>query len=152
MKQKGFTLMEIVVAMSVAFLMLGAVGSLLLSYVKSYKNSVVQGNGFNYLNDSIAIIEREVNNNSREVKTDENVIKIYYSDAITINYIEFKNGKLYTLYGNKYKLPMKGSYNNTIIDGVKDFVAIKSGKILYIKVVWNNGQSIERCLAIENAN
>ena len=144
--------MEIVVAMGLAFLMLGAVGSLLLSYVKIYKNSVVQDNGFNYLNDSIAIIEREVNSKSREVKTEENIIKIYYSDKTTINYIKCKNGKLYILYGNIYKLPMKGSHNNTIIDDVKEFVAIKSGKILYIKVVWYNGQSIERCLAIENAN
>jgi len=35
---------------------------------------------------------------------------------------------------------------------VKDFVAIKTGKILYIKIVWHNGQSIERSLAVKNAN
>ncbi|MBZ9608402.1 type II secretion system GspH family protein [Clostridium estertheticum] len=147
MKKKGFTLIEIVVVMALAFLMIGVVGSLLISYVKSYKSSILQNRGFNYLNDAICIIEKGVNQNAREVETSGNIITINYYKGSSPKYIKLLNEKLIVSSNKTSNLG-----NNTIIDDVKEFVAIKSGKILYIKVVWYNGQSIERCLAIENAN
>ena len=144
MKKKGFALMEIVIVMALVSLMVGAVGSMLISYVKSYKNSVVQNKGFNYLNDAIVIIDKEVNKKAGVVKAEGNIIEIDYADGTAINHIKCKNGELYILYTTMNK--------SVIIDDVKDFVAIKSGGNIYIKVVWYNGQSIERCLAIENAN
>ncbi len=47
---------------------------------------------------------------------------------------------------------MNSYTKSIIIEDVKDFIAIRTGKILYIKIIWHNGQSIERCLAIKNAN
>ncbi|MCB2291976.1 type II secretion system GspH family protein [Clostridium algoriphilum] len=152
MKKKGFTLIEIVIAMGLVFLMVGIVNSLLNSYVKSYKNSVVQNNGFNYLNEAISIIEKELNQHSASVKTENNVIKINYFDGEKINNIKCINSNLYILYGTKYAPPLDKGTKSVIIDDVKEFVAIKEGKIIYIKVAWYNGQSIERCLVIENAN
>jgi len=144
--------MEIVVVMALAFLMLGVVGSLIVSYSRSYKNSLLQNSGFNHLNSAINMIDSEVNEFAREVKTEGNVINIKYYDDVNkkirnpkcINCI---NGKL-SIFSNA------GTSNdpNTIMNGVKEFVAIKTGKILYIKIVWNNGQNIERSLAIKNAN
>lgn len=147
MKKKGFTLVEIIIVMAVAFLMMEIVGSMLVSNVKSYKNSVLENRGFNYLNDAIFIIEKEVTQNAREVKTEGNIITINYYKGTPQNYIKLINSNLYILYGGANFIS-----KSAIIDEVKDFVAIKKGKILYIKVVWYNGQSIERCLAIENAN
>lgn len=152
MKKKGVTLIEIVITMALLFLMLGMVDSMLISNLKGYKNSVVQNKGFNYLNEAIAIIEKEVNQDASAVKTEGNIIKINYSDGITLNHIKCINSNLYIIYGTKYSIPKDNSYKSIIIDDVKDFVAIKSGKNLYIKMLWYNGQSIERCLAIENAN
>jgi len=152
MKKKGFTLIEIVIAMGLVFLMVGIVDSMLNSYMKSYKNSVVQNNGFNYLNEAISIIEKEINQHSATVTTEDNVIKINYFDGDTINNIKYINSNLYILYGTTNRLPLDKSTKSLIIDNVKEFVAIKKGKIIYIKVTWYNGQSIERCLAIENAN
>ncbi len=152
MKKKGFTLIEIVIAMGLVFLMVGIVDSMLNSYMKSYKNSVVQNNGFNYLNEAISIIEKEINQHSATVTTVDNVIKINYFDGDTINNIKYINSNLYILYGTTNRLPLDKSTKSLIIDNVKEFVAIKKGKIIYIKVTWYNGQSIERCLAIENAN
>ena len=147
MKKKGFTLMEIVIVMALVFLMVGVVGSIFVSYVKSYKNSVVQNNGFNYLSEAIATIEKEVNYLVRDVKTEGNIININCYEGNSPKYIKCINGKV-SVFSN-----VEGKINrNTIVDDVKDFVAVKSGKILYIKVIWHNGQSIERCLAIENAN
>lgn len=147
MKKKGFTLMEIVVVMALAFLMLGVVASMLISYMKSYKNSLLQNNGFNYLNSSIVMIDSEVNQYASEVNTEGNIININCYKGNSPKHIKCINEKLIvsTNVGNDY-------YTNTIMKEVKDFVAIKSGKILYIKIVWHNGQSIERCLAIKNAN
>ena len=152
MKKKGVTLIEIVIIMALVFLMLGMVDSMLISNLKGYKNSVVQNKGFNYLNEAIAIIEKEVNQDAIAVKTEGNIIKINYSDGITLNHIKCINSNLYIIYGTKYSIPKDNSYKSIIVDDVKDFVAIKSGKNLYIKMLWYNGQSIERCLAIENAN
>lgn len=152
MKKKGFTLIEIVIVMVLVFLLAGVVNSMLISYVKSYKNSILQNKGFNYLNDAIVIIDKEVNYKAMEVKTEENIIKINYSDGTTLNHIKCINSNLYILYGTKNSIPEDSSSKSLIIDDVKEFVAIKSGKILYIKVVWYNGQNIERYLAIENAN
>lgn len=149
MKKKGFTLIEIVIAMALVFLVIGAVDSMFISYAKNYKNSVVQNRGLNYLSEAIAIIEREVNQAASSVKTENNIIKINYFDRSTSNHIKRINSNLYILYDVRNGIDAQRSI---IIDDVKDFVAIKSGKILYIKVVWINGQSIERCLAIENAN
>ena len=152
MIKKGFTLVEIIIVMALVFLMMGVIDCMLISDVKSYKNSVVQSKGFNYLNESIAIIEKEVNQKAIVVKAEGNIVKINYTDGITLNHIKWVNNKLYILYGTINSIPTDSSTKSVIIDDVKDFVAIKSGKILYIKVIWYNGQSIERCLVIENAN
>ena len=47
MKKKGFTLVEITIVMALVFLMMGVIDGMLISYVKSYKNSVLQNKGFN---------------------------------------------------------------------------------------------------------
>jgi len=152
MKKKGVTLIEIVMAMALVFLMLGVVDSMIISYLKNYKNNVIENKGFNYLNEAIAIIEKEVNGEAIKVKTEENIIKISYTDGSTLNHIKLINSNLYLLYGTGISIPMDNSSKSAIIDDVKDFVAIKSGKTLYIKIIWQNGQTIERCLAIKNAN
>jgi prepilin-type N-terminal cleavage/methylation domain-containing protein len=152
LKKRGFTLLEMVIAMALVFLLLGVVDSIMISYLKKYKNTVIQNRGFNYLSESIAIIQKEVNLNASEIITEGNIIKIKYVDGRTINHIKCINSNLYILYGTKYSVPQDNSYKSLIIDDVKGFVATKSGRILYIKVIWKNGQSIERCLVIENAN
>ncbi|MBW9156294.1 hypothetical protein [Clostridium tagluense] len=152
MKKSGATLIEIVIVMGLVFLMVGVVDSMLISYLKNYKNNVLENEGFNYLNEAIAIIEKEVNEDASTITTEDNIIKINYSDGITINYIKCINGNLYILYGTKNITPVENSHKNVIIDDLKDFVARRTRKTLYIKVTWHNGQSIERCLAIENAN
>lgn len=152
MKKRGSTLIEIVIVMGLVFLMLGVVNSMLISYLKNYKNNILENKGFNYLNEGIARIEKEVNEGASIVKTEGNIIKINYSDGITLNYIKCINSNLYLLYGSKYSVPVDSSYKSIIIDDVKCFEATKLGRTLYIKVGWYNGQTIERCLAIENAN
>jgi len=94
MKKKGFTLMEIVVVMALAFLILGVVGSILISYVKSYKNSLVQNNGFNYLNSAIVMLDTEVNQYASEVKTEGNIINIVCYKGSSPKHIKCVNGKL----------------------------------------------------------
>ena len=152
MKKNGVTLIEIVIVAAVAFLMVGVVDSMLVSYLQNYKNTVLQNKGFNYLSEALAIIEKEVNMNTNKVITEGNVINVEYSDGTTINNIKRINSNIYVLYGTKYSVPKDSSPKNMIIDDVEDFVAIRSGKTLYIKIIWCNGQSIERCLSIENAN
>jgi len=139
--------MEIVVVMALSFLMLGAVGSMFVSYMKSYKNSIVRNSGFNYLNSAVFMIESEVNEHASKVKTEENIITIDCFKGSSPKRVKCVNGKLVVLTnsGNTY-------YSNTIMNDVKEFVTMKTGKILYIKIVWHNGQSVERFLAIENAN
>jgi prepilin-type N-terminal cleavage/methylation domain-containing protein len=151
MKKSGFTLIEMIIAMALVFLLLGVVNSMMISHLKKYKSSVLQNKGFNYLNEATAVIEREINLGALEVKTEENIIKIKYFDGNIINHIKCIGSNLYVLYGTVLE-PMDNSYKSLIIDDVKDFVATKSGKILYIKVTWKSGQSIERCLVIQNAN
>ncbi|MBX4265247.1 type II secretion system protein [Clostridium estertheticum] len=152
MIKKGFTLVEIIIVMALVFLMLGVVDGMFISYVKTYKTSVVQNNGFNYLSEAIAIIEKEVNYLSRDVIIEENVIKISNTNGNDIKYIKCINGNLYVLYGTMYKLPNDSSSKALIVDNVKEFVAVKSGKNIYIKIIWYNGQNVERCLVLENAN
>ena len=152
MKKSGVTLIEIVIVMALVSLMVGVVDSMLISYLKNYKNNVLENKGFNYLNEAIAIIEKEVNEDASIVKTEENIIKINYSNGTTINHIKCIKGNLYILYGTKYSIPVDSSNKSVIVDEVKEFVATRTGRTLYIKVIWCNGQSIERCLAIKNAN
>ncbi|MGH4125680.1 MAG: hypothetical protein ACREV6_22440 [Clostridium sp.] len=152
MKKSGVTLIEIVIVMGLVFLMVGVVDIMLNSYLKNYKNNVLENKGFNYLNEAIAIIEKEVNKDASTVKTEDNIIKINYSDETTINHIKCIKNNLYILYGTKYSIPEDSSYKSVIIDDVKGFVATRTGRTLYIKVSWYNGQTMERCLAIVNAN
>jgi len=55
MKKKGITLIEIVIAMALVFILVGVIDRMLVSYLKNYRNSVVQNKGFNYLSEAIAI-------------------------------------------------------------------------------------------------
>ena len=152
MKKRGITLLEIVIVLSITFFMVAVIDSMFISYLRNYKNSVLGNKGFNYLSEAIALIEKEVNQSSSEVKTEGDIVKISYCDGVTLNYIKLINSNLYILYGTKYIKPADSSSKNLIVDDVKEFVAKKSGRILYIKVVWNTGQVIERCLVIQNAN
>ncbi len=152
MKKRGVTLIEVVIAMALIFLMVMILDGMLISYLKNYENTVLKNKGFNYLNEAIAIIEKEVNQQAQTVKTEGNIIKINYYDGSTLNHIKCIKGNLYILYGTKDNLPKDNSYKSVIIDDVKEFITKRTGKILYIKVLWHNGESIERCLVIENAN
>jgi len=152
MRKRGVTLIEIVIVMALVFLMVGMVDSMLITYLKNYKNNVLENKGFNYLNEAITLIEKEVNENASAVKTEGNIIKINYSDGSTLNYIKLINSNLYILYGTKYSIPLDSSYKNLIIDDLKGFEATRKERTLYIKMSYNNGQSIERCLSIKNAN
>ena len=152
MIKKGFTLIEIIIVMALVFLMLGVIDGMIISYVKTFKSSVVQNSGFNYLSEAIVIIEKEVNFLAKDVITEGNIIKINNTNENDIKYIKCINSNLYVLYGTIHKLPNNNSYKALIVDNVKDFVAIKSGKNIYIKIIWYNGQSVERCLVTENAN
>ena len=42
MKKKGITLIEIVIVMAIALLMVGVIDSMLISYLKNYKSSVLK--------------------------------------------------------------------------------------------------------------
>ena len=132
--------------------MVAVIDSMFISYLKNYKSSVLGNKGFNYLSEAIALIEKEVNQSANRVKTEGNIIKIGYCDGVTLNYIKLINTNLYILYGTEYIKPEDSSNKNLIIDDVKEFVAKKFGRLLYIKVVWYSGQVIERCLVIQNAN
>jgi len=145
--KKGFTLIELVIVIALVFLMVGVVDSIFMSYVKGYKNSVLENKGFNYLGEATAIIEKEVNFQASDVKTSGNIITINYYKGNSPKYIKYVNGEVSIVSNVDSK-----NVSNTIIDNVKDFVAIKSGKTIYIKIIWKNGQCIERCIAIENAN
>lgn len=84
MKKKGVTLIEIVIAMGLVFMMVGVVDSMLISNVKSYKNIVAQNKGFNYLYEAIAIIEKEVNVVNSVVNTTGNIISINYWEGTSL--------------------------------------------------------------------
>src|SRR5680860_1638815 len=99
MRKRGFTLIEVIVAMSLIFLLAGVVSIVFISYMKTYKNSVVQNTGFNYLSGAISIIEKEVNLDAMNVNTEENVIKIKYSNGSTLNRIKCIGSNIYILYG-----------------------------------------------------
>jgi Tfp pilus assembly protein PilE len=152
MKKRGVTLIEIVIVMAVAFLMVAVVDSMLISYLNNYKVTVLQSKGINYLSEALAIIEKEVNQDTNKVITEENVIKIDHYNKNTKNYIKCINRSLYVLYGEEFTIPTNRSPKGMIIDDVEEFVAIRSKKTLYIKITWCDGQKIERCLLIENAN
>ena len=152
MKKRGVTLIEIVISLALVFLMVGVVDGMLISYLGSYKNKVLENKGFNYLNEALEVIEKEVNQDASSIKAEGNIIKINYSDGVTLNYIKCINSNLYILYGTKYSIPVNSSYKSVIADDVSNFVATRNGRTLYIKLSWYNGQTIERCLAIENAN
>lgn len=145
MRKKGFTLIEMIIVMAIVSVMSAAIGSMLISYSKIYKNSYLQNRSFNYLNEAMSIIEREINLESRQVETNENIIKINYFKDDTVNYIKRINSSIVLLYG--YTL-----HKNVIVDDIKDFIAIRNKNMIYIKIVWNSGHSIERCIGIENAN
>ena len=152
MKKRGITLLEIVIVLSVAFFMVVAIDSMFISYFKNYQSTVLQNKGFNYLSEAVALIEKEVNLSVSEVITEANIIKISYCDGVTLNYIKLINSNLYILYGTKYIKPVDSSSKNVIIDDVKEFVAKRAGKTIYIKIMWYSGQVVERCLVIQNAN
>ncbi|MCB2288473.1 hypothetical protein LGK97_01655 [Clostridium sp. CS001] len=152
MKKKGVSLIEIVIVIAIAFLMVGVVDSMLISYLKNYKVTLLQSKGINHLSEALAIMEKEVNQDTNKVITEGNVIKIAYFNKNTQNYIKCIDKNIYILYGKELSLPTSNSPKNMIIDDVEDFVAIRYKKTLYIKIVWCNGQKIERCLVIKNAN
>lgn len=152
MKKRGVTLLEIVIVLAISSSMLVILDSVFISYLKSFQSNVLFSQGFNYLNEAIALIEKEVNQGAKEVKAEGNIIKITYCDEITVNHIKLINSNLYILYGTQYVNPADSPSKNLIIDDVKEFEVKKVARILYIKIVWYNGQVIERCLAIQNAN
>lgn len=146
MKKKGFTLIEMIIVMAIMSLMVGIIGSILITYSKSYKNSVLQNRSFNYLNEAIALIEKEINREANQIETNNNVIKLNYFKDNMVRYIKRINSNIFLIHASGH------TYKNVIIDDIKEFIAVRLNNTIYIKIVCNNGDSIERCLGIENAN
>lgn len=143
--KKGFTLIEILVAIALICMITCMESDIFLNSNKIYKKDIKENKYFYYSSEALMFIENEINDHTDHVETVTNKINIYKTDGRK-NVIAFKEteSKISIFYYDKGI--SKG--NNNIVTGVESFSAEQMGGVVFVSITTIDGKKTERCLKI----
>lgn len=146
MKNKGNTLIEVIVATSLIVLSVTLVSSIFINGFKYYIEAVELHREELNINEGLNFIEKEINNLGESVKVKDGEIIITYNDNYNKR-IYLKNGFLRIITSNEIG-DLKQGNNRILYDPVKDFRISFKNKLLYIEITSMKGNKYNRCLKI----
>ncbi|WP_035290147.1 prepilin-type N-terminal cleavage/methylation domain-containing protein [Clostridium sp. KNHs214] len=148
MKKKAFTLIELIISVSIASIIFSLEIKVLAREIRSFSriredtvsyssiseglnfiHKVLYGNGRVQVNNDTIEIINEKKNKKGCIKLQENALKIEYED------INSNTGR---------------KNSNNICRKIKDFQVRKNGKVLFIKISDKNGRECSRFIPVEN--
>lgn len=139
--KKGFTLIELIISLSLMLIVASAELTTMEKYMNIYKKTYSLNKEFIYVNEALFFIENEIDE-SQYVRIEDNRIILGRKNISREDCIELNNNKNIVIrYGNS-------NNNNNVVKGVKDFFIEKYGNVIYITIVGEKGKRYERCFGI----
>lgn len=146
MKNKGNTLIEVIVATSLIVLSVTLVSSIFINGFTYYIEAVELHKEELNINEGLNFIEKEINNLGESVKVRDGEIIMTYNEKYNKR-IYLKNGLLRIITSNEIG-ELKQGNNRILYDPVKDFRISSKNKLLYIEITSMKGNKYNRCLKI----
>lgn len=144
--RQGFTLVEVVVALGISSIIIASTASIFLRFTSEFKDKTIKDREMNYINEALAFIEHELNDNNSSVVLENNILNMYKSDGIHMNRINLNNsGNLFIFYFSYGNLES----SNPIMNDIMTFKLEKRNNIFYVSIISKNGEKGERCIGIE---
>jgi prepilin-type N-terminal cleavage/methylation domain-containing protein len=146
--KKGFTLVEIVIAISISAIILSFECSVFIKCFRDYNNSIVITRDEAYEDEALIIIKNFVCRNMVEVSTGNNEICIKTSDNQIENiYLDQTSGKVmidyYDEFGNQFKAA------NVVATNIKDMEVYKKENLLYVSITDIEGRDASECIGVK---
>ena len=145
-KNKGFTLVEIVAAISITCILSMAVFSIYMFFIRNFKASVISNKEEFYINESFRYIESEILKGNKEVKFNQNSIELkrYLKSAVfeEVDYIRLEGNRLVIVH-------TKMGYHeatNVFLRNITGFNTEKNGEVVVINIITDKGEKYSKCL------
>lgn len=147
--KKGFSLVELLIVISIISIFLVFESKIFLKNIYSYRKMVVDMQSEFYINEALMFIENEVKNNTQRITVHDNTIDLYRTEQNCIDSIYFRiqNGKpsiviSYTKSG--WSLGV-----NNIINNIKDFKVQYRPYTVFVAITAFNEKKYERCFFVK---
>lgn len=146
MKNKGSTLIEVIVATFLIVLNVTLVSSIFIKEFKDYNVAIQSHKEEVNINEGLNFIENEIKNLKASVEVKDGEIILKYNDSQRKR-IYFKNNILRISTSNNYGGAEQGN-NRILYDPIKNFRIGSNNKLLYIEIVSMKGNKYSKCLKI----
>ncbi len=148
--KKGFTLLELIISLSIASILMMIITRMFCYEVKNYKNFIIQDRKENYSKEALRFIEthvEDVRNEYIEIEGNKLIIKKNYGE---VNIIEKKSNsnKKYNMVIDYYNHKESTKGTNIIVYDIEDFIVYKNKNIIYVTIEIENGVKFERCMEL----
>jgi prepilin-type N-terminal cleavage/methylation domain-containing protein len=143
--KKGFTIIELIIAIGAAGIIATAMVSMLLTYSSSYIKKSKDHRDYFYSMEALMFIQNEVNV-AKSVSAENNIIELYYLDGTIKKIIKLNN------HNNIVIIHMKNNAavaSNNIVTDISYFEVLQKNNLIYISINRKNGEKYEKCISIK---
>ena len=147
-RKKGASIIEIVVSISISFLIISILIPIYLETYNSYKATIIQNRDYFYAKDAFAYIESELTQNTISASVNNNKICIKKSDGMEKEILTVvTNNNIRNIQVDYYKNNVFQA-SNIVLRNIKDFSIKVKNNILYVSITLIDEFLFERCLPL----
>lgn len=146
--KKGFTLIELMVAMAIASILLSFQCVIFVKYLNTYYKDTKIIKDRSYCNEGFIIIESLLYDEMKEINVENNEIKIICSSNQNkkIRYVN-TTGKILVDYYDEYGNTVKTA--NVVATNIDNMKVIKKDNVVYISITNKVGETVSRCFGVK---
>jgi prepilin-type N-terminal cleavage/methylation domain-containing protein len=158
-KTKGFTLLELVVAIGISFILLSAVTVQINHSSDKFKKDIIDTSQHFYINETFRFLEAQLNDSVKKIQTDNNVLTLIKykrqesgDKVVFYSELDFTNVDLYKIKLNGSQLELQYGSSNipvALLLDVEDFKLCKTSNKIFISIKMIGGDYIERCFDLK---
>ncbi|MCH3964164.1 MAG: prepilin-type N-terminal cleavage/methylation domain-containing protein [Clostridium sp.] len=143
--KRGFTIIEILMAMSIIFIFTSVQAEAILKYMKLNSIEIESSRDSFYVNEAFTIINSQIDS-AKYIKIEDNMIALKRYDNRGWDYIKKnKNSSIVLVYGYT-----SNQTSNNILKDVLEFSVVEKKNLCYISIKTKRGNVYRRCLGINS--
>ncbi|WP_409069921.1 prepilin-type N-terminal cleavage/methylation domain-containing protein [Clostridium sp. FAM 1755] len=140
-KKKGFSIIEILIGLSIMSIVSLYIIKVTVKYTSNYKIKREEALEAIYIEETVNIIKHILDREASSMVVGDS-IKIERYDDKGYDYIrKDRTGNIIISYGDKYS-----PTTNNVCRGVKEFNVKENGNVIHLKIVGKKGKEYTRCL------
>jgi prepilin-type N-terminal cleavage/methylation domain-containing protein len=143
--KKGFTIIEVIIAIGAAGIIATVLVSMLLTYNSSYIKKSKEHRDYFYSMEALMFIQNEVKN-AMSVSAENNIIELNYLDTNIKKIIKLNShDNIAIIYMENNAVEA----SNNIVADIGCFEVQQKNNLLYISITRKNGEKYEKCISIK---